>query len=181
MKPELTREEVDVVRDRVAKVLEGQKDTPQGMRRNALEVNTESGQPGPEELSNADMAKLQRSHGYVAGAMEIEQWIALPENADKTVICMDAQMDYEAIQTFTPGKRENINLKQLALDENKSSTEITAQLNQQIKTAVFGDNVQYRNDKPIIPENRIVLYRTAGHFARITEIKTETQIAEKIS
>ena len=171
-KPSLTAPELVALRGRVAAVLEAQKETPEQKRRNGHEIKSEAQRqnhpiPDQDEVDNSVMANHQRNSSYFAGDMEIEQWLTLPENVGKTVVCIDTKRDCEQITIVSAQPLTRIDLREIALAK-KPKDEIDKELDSQIVAAIYGTPIRRGNDgKPIIPENRIVIYRTTGHFERI--------------
>jgi len=178
IQPSLNFQQINELRFRVAKVLAEKADTIPGNRRNFHEVAQTMLQQGrstqmlPESISNKEMAKFQARPGHMAGAMELHQWLELPENHHKTVVILDAMPGNELVDVFSSSiNQETGNVDIIKKRSSLKSTGPTASLTFEeakdiVNKAIFDDTSSTQEERAI-PSDRVVLYRTAIHFERV--------------
>ena len=172
--PDLKKDYVVELRKQVAEVLAGGEETDAGKSRNLAEFNTACRQAGkPYDrtrvgMTNLEFAEFQKKPGNFSGDMEIQQWLSLKGNQHRTVVLIDAQVGQESIKIY----RHNQNVTLFNGDDlGETEEDISAA----IDYAIYGVPLASRPAVPTIPDQRIVLYRTVGHFQRLTGVKTELE------
>ena len=190
--PNLDENRIKIVRDSVANVLASKPDTPLGKRGNwhimttsleqksandlqeflAKYENNEPGRSGlPQEITNIELAELQRMPTYTAGDEEIQQWLELPENQGKVVKVIDGQVGFESIKTFAYQKPvQKIELRDIGVDPKV----VKERIGNEIKIAAAFEKAEI--DHP----SHIVLYRSVSHFQRVIRQKSEHEQKEAI-
>jgi hypothetical protein len=188
--PDLSDSEMDALRNKVAHVLEEKPDDPDNPDINYFDycLTMLSGETPPADnhgrpvfensegmethhVSNAMMAQVQRMPGHIAGDREIAQWLALPENQNKTVVVVEALAGCESIITFQYGKREAWDLKKQIppLSEDAAVERLRASLATALAEEARG----------VAPSDRtqLALYRTLGHWQAITGVNKNSAAA----
>jgi len=186
--PSLSQDRVVEIRQEVAAVIAGKKDSDSGKRRNASEINEAKCQEDPSfipekfSVTNEEMAVFQAEPERIAGYMELKQWLEIPRNHDKTVVIVDALHGSEMIDVFTPFVNPqtgeiNIHHKRTELAPSESRGAMSENEIVSIVDAEICKNASpTQTGTKIIPPSSVVLYRTRGHFARLTGIKTKAEM-----
>lgn len=183
--PSLHPDQIATIRENVASAM-----FTENRSRNAHEINEARMQEDPDfvptvfSMSNDEMAAFQSEPGRIAGYMELKQWLNIRENHHKTVVMLDTLRGGEMIDIFTrvvdPRTGEiGIDIKRTKL----APSELQGSMSKEeicniVGAAIYGDNLDRHNGPRTIPPARIVLYRTLGHFARLTGIKSESEMEE---
>lgn len=170
----LSKDRVKEIRNAIANVIERMPDKPNKMGANWLAMADSIKWHGEAKLnafyakyapmdnrvSNKDFAKFQREQGNTAGDPEIQQWLSLPENRNKTVVVIDGDAGWESIVTFTgPSDRNALTLKNISGDAD--------QVAQAILNAITPALEQEKNPLNQSDPQHIALYRSKLHFQRI--------------
>ncbi|MDY7573007.1 hypothetical protein [Actimicrobium sp. CCI2.3] len=183
VKGSLSDDEMKVLRNRVANVLEKKPDNsnkpnihyhdycltvlsgrepPKDMQGNPIFFNNTDGTI-TRHVSNAMMAEVQRQLGHIAGDKEIAQWLELEGNEDKTVVVVDEQAGSESIVTFHNGKRKTWELKKHPTLREEDVVQI---IRASIATAV----AEEQGGVPPSDRTQLAIFRTQGHFEAITGV-----------
>jgi len=168
--------------------------------KNAYEMQMEG--KSPREI----LAEIQRTPGTFAGGMEIEQWLEINDgttnNQNKIVVLIDAlkggdriseyrhgeytvgtdptlppQIGGHCVERWAPPTAEAESDPEFPIIDKKNAQ----QIKDKIDDAIYGkiEDRQVIDLIPIIPENRIVIYRTNGHFVRIESVKRDAKLIAK--
>ena len=183
---ELSKELVAEIRCQAALVRLGKPDTELDMRSNwhalhgalpnarLLEKAFEENGI-PQELSNAQVAFIEQRTGYIAGDLEIADWLAIPGNKTEVVIVIDRQPNAESIVKFSrqPGQpvdRLPWPVKSLEGFDTVSAENIDAWVDH-IGKWIEHELTPALNDPQAILANEtprvVAIYRNVGHFERI--------------
>lgn len=182
-KPSLSDAEILALRKKVSDVVGNRQDTDQSKKANAhllsaaMQQVGQSLQSNGSMVSNADYAAFQAQPGNMAGTDEVGQWLKLPENCHKTVVILDAISGNELINVLTPsvdprtGEVEVDITTRIFASIGAVTTLGVEEIEQAVAKAMYGNAAPNGSRVDVIPANRIVLYRTTGHFARVTGMK----------
>ncbi|MES2832011.1 MAG: hypothetical protein V4695_08465 [Pseudomonadota bacterium] len=196
-RPSLSESEILAIRKRVSTVKENQEDTEVCKKANAHALSAAMRQVGTSlksnngMVSNAAYAAFQARPGNMAGTDEVRQWLQLPENRSKTVVILDAVLGDERIDVLIPSVNSRNGEVEIGTVTRSfagtaanglSAEEIERAVAEAITGTEYGNPPYRQNGAGVIPADRIVLYRTPGHFSRITGLKdheTRTQDANR--
>ena len=179
--PNLNAEQIAAVRRDVAAILEDEPDTPASTARNGYQLMSGRQQAGvagwvqSPQATNRNMAQFQRTPGTPCGNMELKQWLRLPENRALTVVVLDALNGQERVDIFTPPadpRTQEVTVHNGLRPSHSSIDRIISPetFREAVDTAIYGVEPNDASRRDRIPSDRIILYRTASHFERVTDV-----------
>ncbi len=177
--PTLTREQLTHIRKEVSEVLENLDDTPRKNRANAQEMAAIAHQfPDTVTVINGSVtnkayAAHQATVGNYAGTDEVRQWLQLDRNVGKTVVLIDSVLGAERLVTITSSRKlesGDVTVDTIIGAMNSTLTD-RSEIYTNVANAVFGTSDSNSDRTGRVPDDRIVIYYSPGHFARVTSLK----------
>ena len=139
-----------------------------------------------DSVTNAELALCQAMPTNYAGEVEWKLWLELPRNHGKTIVMVDAVQGSEQVTTY--GADVNADTGEVTIrvvltlfshNEADPAQQRFEDNTRIVDEAIFGPAVNAPEGLRTIPPDRIVIYRTSAHFARVSKLRTPETADER--